>query len=152
MPSLEEESLDAWIRLQREGMEGDKSTGRRWYYGKLTESELWKRYAADRDRAQQPLAGSSQKLWKLWKSHREILERPPCGQDACNFCATNLSKRDKLDGLNEPELVAELDAEKAAHVKFNKVERENYTDAVALAEHRPHEMTCLTIDAPTRHQ
>ena len=150
--SVEEESLDAWIRLQREGMEGDKSTGTRWYYGKLTEKELWRRYAADRDCAQQPLAGSYQQLWKLWKSHREILERPPCGQDACNFCATNLSNRDKLNGLNEPELVAELDAEKAAHKKFNKVERENYTDAVSLAEHRPHEMTCLTIDAPTRHQ
>ena len=153
--SFEEESLDAWIRLQREGMEGDKSTGRRWYYGKLNEKELWRRYAADRDRAQQPLVGSSVMLWKLWKSHREILERPPCGQDTCNFCSTNLAQRDKLEGLNDPASrarIAQLDAEKTAHTKFNNIERENYTDAVALAEHRPHEMTCLTIDAPTRHQ
>ena len=153
--SVEEESLDAWIRLQKEGMEGDKSTGRRWYYGKLNERELWKRYAADRDRAQQPLVGSAQKLWKLWRSHREILERPPSGQDACNFCSTKLSQRDALKGLNDPvslAVVAGIDAETAAHKKFNNIERENYTDAVALAEHRPHECTCFTIDAPTRHQ
>ena len=154
--SAEEESLDGWIRLQREGMEGDKQTGRRWFYGKLTEKELWRRYTEDRDRARQPLVGNSKKLWKLWRSHREILERRPCGQDACNFCATNLSARDKLEGLHQDPAVraeiAKLDAEKSAHQKFNDVEREHYTDAVTLAEHRPHEMSCFTIDAPTRHQ
>lgn len=131
-------------------------TGRRWYYGKLTERELWKRYSTDRDRAQQPIQGNPRQLWKLWKSHREILERPPCGQDACNFCATNLASRDKLEGLQaDPEVrarIAELDAEKRAHMQFNRTEREHYIDAVQLAEHRPHEMTCLTIDAPTRNQ
>ena len=61
-----------------------------------------------------------------------------------------------MDGLqHDPAVrarIAELDAEKRAHTKFNQVERENYTDAVSLAEHRPHEITCITIDAPTRHQ
>ena len=78
------------------------------------------------------------------------------GQDVCNFCSSNLSQRDKLAGLeNDPVArarIAQLDAEKTAHLKFNSIERENYTDAITLAEHRPHEMTCLTVDAPTRHQ
>ena len=154
--SAETESLDAWIRLQREGMEGDKLTGRRWFYGKLSEKELWKRYCADRDRAKQPLVGNAKALWALWRSHREILERPPCGQDACNFCADNLSAQDKLLGLQQDAdvraKIATLQAEKLAHDQFNKVEREHYTDAVTVAEHRPREMTCITIDAPTRHQ
>ena len=114
--SAVDEALDAWIRRQRQGMEGDKQTGVRWYYGKLTKSALWRRYAADRDDAQQPLVGDRDRLWKLWQAHQEILEKPPCGHDACTYCASKLAERDRLDGDNSPEArarVNEIDEEKA---------------------------------------
>ena len=154
--SAKREALDAWIRRQRQQMEGDKLTGARWHYaGKLNERELWKRYTTECDRVGQPTQGSSRLLWDLWKSHTEIQERPPTGHEVCNSCGDRAARRASLDGLTDTASCIErkeIDAEQRAHESFNKVERDHYNDAVATAEHEPKCATTLTIDAPTRHQ
>lgn len=44
--------LDAWVRAQRNSMEGDKSTGLKWFTEKVTEKQLWHRYMKGCDKAQ----------------------------------------------------------------------------------------------------
>lgn len=44
--------LDAWVRAQRNTMEGDKTTGLKWYTEKVTEKQLWHRYVKSCDKAQ----------------------------------------------------------------------------------------------------
>eukprot|EP00966_Prymnesium_polylepis_P264845 6118405-Prymnesium_polylepis.1 len=84
------------------------------------------------------------------------MERPPCGHDTCDRCAELRDRRAALEAeAKDADVRAQLavnDEDTRAHKAFNDREREEYTDAVALAEHRPSELTCLTIDAPTRHQ
>lgn len=46
--------LDAWVRAQRNTMEGDKSTGLKWFTEKVTERQLWLRYVRSCDHAQVP--------------------------------------------------------------------------------------------------
>ena len=60
--SAASEALDAWIRDQRKGMEGDKKTGVRWFFTKLTERELWARYVKCCDDANLPTSGNSNML------------------------------------------------------------------------------------------
>lgn len=44
--------LDAWVRAQRHTMEGDKTSGMKWFTEKVTEKQLWNRYVKSCDRAQ----------------------------------------------------------------------------------------------------
>lgn len=44
--------LDAWVRAQRNSMEGDKTSGLKWYTEKITERQLWMRYLKCCDKAQ----------------------------------------------------------------------------------------------------
>lgn len=37
-------ALDAWVRAQRTTMEGDKSTGLKWFTEKTTAKQLWQQY------------------------------------------------------------------------------------------------------------
>lgn len=44
--------LNAWVRAQRNSMEGDKTSGLKWYTEKVTERQLWMRYLKCCDHAQ----------------------------------------------------------------------------------------------------
>lgn len=44
--------LDSWVRAQRNSMEGDKTSGLKWYTEKVTERQLWMRYLKCCDKAQ----------------------------------------------------------------------------------------------------
>lgn len=44
--------LDAWVRTQRNTMEGNKTSGLKWYTERVTEKQLWNRYVNTCDRAQ----------------------------------------------------------------------------------------------------
>lgn len=44
--------LDAWVRAQRNTMEGNKTSGLKWYTERVTEKQLWNRYVNTCDRAQ----------------------------------------------------------------------------------------------------
>lgn len=148
--------LDAWVRLQRETMEGDKISGTKWYTEKTTERQLWDRYVSSCDRAKQPTSGSSRLLFKIWHEHKEITERPPTGHAICSRCGQFASKRLELLGTKRDamtrQLLRELEEKVAAHAAFHVTERHYYDDAVARATHMPHDVTTITIDAPTRHQ
>lgn len=149
--------LDAWIRLQRETMEGDKISGTKWYTEKTTERQLWARYTASCDRAKQPTSGSSRLLFTLWREHTEIKMKPPTGHAICTRCGAFASERKQLQGTTNGdartrELLKRLDEKVAAHTLFHVTERHYYDDAVARATHVPTDVTTITIDAPTRHQ
>lgn len=144
--------LNGWVCAQRNTMEGDKQSGQKWFTEKTTEPQLWARYVATCDKAQQPSVGTSQLLWTIWKEHKEIVQVPPSGHDQCDRCASFKSERMSLAGLEEPELLAALNAEEAAHHIFHTTEREYYDSAVTAATYQPDKVTTLTIDAPTRHQ
>lgn len=148
--------LDAWVRMQRETMEGDKITGTKWYTEKTTEKQLWHRYTTSCDRAKQPTTGSSRLLHKIWNEHTEIKERPPTGHAICSLCGKFASKRIELMGTKDDprtrHLLRELEEKVTAHATFHVTERHYYDDAVARAIHAPCDVTTITIDAPTRHQ
>lgn len=148
--------LDGWIRLQRETMEGDKISGNKWYTEKTTQRQLWDRYVASCDRAQQPTIGNSRLLFTIWNEHTEIKAKPPTGHAICTRCGEYASRRKELQGCGGDaltrELLRKLDQKVAAHAAFHVTERHYYDDAVARATHVPTDLTTLTIDAPTRHQ
>lgn len=50
--SVARRHLDAWVRSQRNSMEGDKTSGLKWFTEKVTEKQLWDRYLKSCDRAQ----------------------------------------------------------------------------------------------------
>lgn len=58
--------LDAWVRAQRNTMEGDKSTGLKWFTEKVTERQLWLRYVRSCDHAQVPCHSLSGDLLHTW--------------------------------------------------------------------------------------
>lgn len=149
-------ALDAWVRIQRETMEGDKITGDKWYTEKTTEKQLWARYIASCDRAKQPTVGTSRLLYTIWREHKEYKVRPPTGHAICNKCGEFASRRLELQGRRGDEetrlLLKQLDAKIASHAAFHVTERHYYDDAVARATHVPTDVTTITIDAPTRHQ
>lgn len=47
---------------------------------------------------------------------------------------------------------ASIDERMSSHAAFHGVERDRYDDAVQMATSHPQWLTCITIDAPTRHQ
>lgn len=148
--------LDAWVRLQRETMEGDKISGNKWYTEKTTERQLWQRYVSSCDRAKQPTTGTSRLLFKIWGEHTEIKAKPPTGHAICTRCGELASKRKQLLGTiadaGTRQLIRQIDEQVAAHHAFHVTERHYYDDAVARATHVPTDVTTITIDAPTRHQ
>lgn len=154
--SSERRQLDAWVRLQRDTMEGDKISGNKWYTEKTTERQLWDRYVASCDRAQQPTVGNSRLLFTIWREHTEIKVKPPTGHAICTRCGEYAARRKELEGYNSDartrELIKKLDEQVAAHAAFHVTERHYYDDAVARATHVPTDVTAITIDAPTRHQ
>lgn len=99
-----------------------------------------------------PTVGSSRLLFGIWKTHVEIVEVSPTGHAICSTCSDIHSDRLALEGVYDPARTAELDAEAEAHLAFHSTERKYYDDAVETATHRPHLVTTLTIDAPTKHQ
>lgn len=148
--------LDAWVRIQRDTMEGDKITGFKWYTEKTTEKQLWARYIASCDRAKQPSTGNSRLLFTIWREHAEYKVKAPTGHAICTKCGNFASQRLALQGRKTDEqtreLLKQLDAKVAAHAAFHVTERHYYDDAVARATHVPTDVTTITIDAPTRHQ
>ena len=121
-------------------MEGDKKTGQRWFFTKLTEAELWKRYVKSCDEAEASTQGNSDMLFNLWKQHTEITNRKPSGHDDCDICSDLKDKRAALDGLSGASIDAkraQIDKDKREHDAFNSREREKYTDAVHEASHYP---------------
>lgn len=148
-------ALDAWVRAQRNTMEGDKTTGLKWYTEKTTARQLWQRYLASCDRAQQPAQGSQRLLALIWKEHTEIVEVKPTGHAICSTCSDIHAQRIALEGLDDTDahaLRAQLDEEAEAHLRFHSTERHYYDNAVHMATHHPERVTCITIDAPTQHQ
>lgn len=137
-------------------MEGDKTTGEKWFTEKVTEKQVWNRYVHSCDRAQQPTVGSSKLLHNVWRSPEDIVTVKPTGHAICSTCSDIHSARLALEGLDGAaeikELRAALDAEMEAHEAFHSKEIFYYDDAMAAATYRPHTTTCLTIDAPTQHQ
>lgn len=153
--SNDRRELDAWVRMQRETMEGDKITGDKWYTEKTTAKQLWARYIASCDRAKAPHVGNMRLLFTIWSEHKEFKVKPPTGHAICSYCGEFASRRatlQKCNDANSRELLRELDARIAAHHAFHVAERQYYDDAVARATHMPTEVTTMTIDAPTRHQ
>lgn len=147
--------LEGWVRMQRETMEGDKITGLKWYTEKTTEKQLWNKYLASCDRANQPSVGSSRLLHKIWKEHTEYKEKPPTGHAICSTCMSLASARAALEGLVDAESTVErrkIEEREAAHQAFHSRERRYYNDAVARATASPLDLTTITIDAPTTHQ
>lgn len=147
--------LEGWVRLQREGMEGDKQTGTTWYTEKTTEKQLWRKYLASCDCANQPSVGSSRQLHSIWKKHKEYKERAPTGHAICSTCGMLNSERASLEGLVDPSSIEarkEIEAKQAAHTAFHLTERRYYEDASTRAFYVPCDVTTLTIDAPTVHQ
>lgn len=147
--------LEGWVRMQREGMEGDKKTGSTWYTEKTTERQLWRRYLSSCDCANQPSVGSSRLLFQIWKSHKEIKERAPTGHAICSTCGLLDVEHASLEGLNDPssnQARQEIQAKQAAHKAFHLTERKYYEDAATRAFYVPTDVTTLTIDAPTVHQ
>lgn len=65
--------LDAWVRAQRNSMEGDKSTGLKWYTEKVTERQLWLRYVRSCDHAQVSSTCTSGVFVCVWST----IERMP---------------------------------------------------------------------------
>lgn len=102
--------------------------------------------------SQVPTEGSSRLLFAVWKSHDEIVEVKPTGHAICSTCSEIHADRLAMEGVYDPARLAELDAEAEAHLAFHSTERKYYDDAVETATHRPHLVTTLTIDAPTKHQ
>lgn len=102
--------------------------------------------------SQVPTVGSSRLLFATWKTHDEIVQVSPTGHAICSTCSDIHSDRLALEGVYDPVRTAELDAEAEAHLAFHSTERKYYDDAVETATHRPHLVTTLTIDAPTKHQ
>jgi len=148
-------ALDAWVRAQRNSMEGDKITGKKWYTEKTTEKQLWDRYVKSCDRVQQPTKGSSRLLFAIWKQHSEIVEVKPTGHAICDTCSDIHTERLALEGLHDAyskQRMVELGKEADAHNNFHSKERAHYDDAVHVATHHPEKKTCITIDAPTQHQ
>lgn len=156
MESLARRELDAWVRIQRDTMEGDKISGDKWYTEKTTEKQLWARYVGSCDRAKQPSTGNPRLLYTIWREHKEYKVRPPTGHAICNKCGEFASKRLELQGRRGDEqtrlLLKQLEAKIEAHAAFHVTERHYYDDAVARATHVPTDVTTITIDAPTRHQ
>jgi len=153
--SLQRRTLDTWIRKQRGSMEGNKTSGNKWYTEKTTERQLWKRYVTACDRAQQPTIGSSRLLWELWKSHTEIIQVKPTGHAICDTCSDIHSERlalESLDPAEARERSQEIAEDAEAHHEFHTTERQYYDNAVMTATHHPDRVTCITIDAPTQHQ
>lgn len=153
--SEDRRALAAWVRLQRETMEGDKINGLKWYTEKTTEKELWNKYLSACDRANQPSVGSSRLLHKIWKEHTEYKEKPPTGHAICSTCLKLASDRAAIEGLVDPESVQkrkEIAEREAAHLAFHSKERHYYDNAVARATVSPLDLTTITIDAPTTHQ
>lgn len=147
--------LDAWIRMQRETMEGNKISGNKWYTEKTTAKQLWSRYVASCDRAKSPTVGNARLLFTIWSEHTELKAKPPTGHAICSYCGEFSSRRAALQKYSDAqsrELLRELDSKIAAHHAFHVSERQYYDDAVARASHMPNEVTTITIDAPTRHQ
>ena len=121
----------------------------------VSQKELWVQYTKYCDEKQQPTQGVERGLWKAWKSHTEIHTQLTTGHEVCPICVWHKSRWDATDGVTGEEADAirsEVAEDKAAHNRFNGIEREFYTDAVHVANFHPSKVTCLTIDAPTRHQ
>lgn len=147
--------LDSWVRAQRLTMEGDKTSGKKWYTEKTTENQLWKRYCRGCDIQQQPTVGSPRLLHDIWKEHVEIVEVKPTGHAICETCSEIHCERLSLEGLDDKvasERRAQLDADAELHADFHIRERQYYDDAVCKATYHPSRVTCITIDAPTAHQ
>ncbi|KAL3894263.1 MAG: hypothetical protein SGPRY_013857, partial [Prymnesium sp.] len=153
--SAARQTLDAWVRSQRDGMEGNKTTGKKWYTEKVTEKQLWLRYTKSCDRAQQPTVGSSRLLFDIWKSHDEIVVVKPTGHAICDVCSDIHAARLALEGMPNQDAKQRrsmLDAEAEARKEYHTTERRYYDDSMALATYHAELMTCITIDAPTQHQ
>lgn len=121
----------------------------------VTKKELWLQYTKSCDVAQQPTQGSEHILWRAWKTHMEIMVTRPTGHDVCPFCHSIQSRQAALEDLITEDAKAErkkLSAEVVEHKQFNGRERSFYTSACHASRHHPERVTCLTIDAPTRHQ
>lgn len=147
--------LDGWVRMQRDTMEGDKINGLKWYTEKTTEKQLWAKYLASCDRANQPSVGSSRLLHKIWREHDEYKELPPTGHAICSTCMELASARAAIEGLADAASVEQrkkIEAREAAHAGFHTKERKYYDDAVTKAKLCPLDLTTITIDAPTTHQ
>lgn len=148
-------TLDAWVRTQRAGMEGDKICGNKWYSEKVTGRQLWERYLRDMNMVQQPSVGNPQLLYTVWKSHTEIHQVAPTGHDICDQCESIRVQKEALAGLTDTRsqaLVAELEQRAKLHRQFHLTERDYYDDASFTALKMPWRCTCLTIDAPTKSQ
>lgn len=153
--SEERRSLEGWVCLQRETMEGDKINGLKWYTEKTTRKQLWNKYLESCDRANQPSIGSSKLLHRIWKEHKEYEEKPPTGHAVCSTCLKIASDRLALEGLIDAESNAErkrIEERQAAHNAFHLRERKYYDEAVTRAAMSPLDLTTVTIDAPTTHQ
>lgn len=154
--SKERKQLEAWVRLQREHLEGDKcGTKERWFTERETEKTLWKKYVAACDAACQCTVGSSRLLHKIWKEHKEYKEVPPTGHAICDTCGMLASERASLEGLVDAASAKQREkiaAKEVAHQAFHRQERRHYETAVERARLMPHDVTTITIDSPTMHQ
>lgn len=155
MESEDRRMLDGWVTLQRESMEGDKVSRNKWYGEKMSRQQLWNRYVASCDAANQPCVGTPRLLHKIWREHKEYKEVPPTGHSICDTCGMLASERASLAGLVDSASVQARKAlaeREAAHHAFHKQEYKYYDLAVTRATHVPQDLTTITIDAPTRHQ
>jgi hypothetical protein len=91
----------------------------------------------------------------IWKEHTEIVEVSPTGHAICDTCGALAAQKLSLGARRDPAAMQrfkEIEEDERLHAINHKAPREIFDDATYTAEERPHEVTMINIDAPTRRQ
>ena len=152
--SMQRRTLEAYIRMIREGMEGAKGRDApyNWSTGKRTVPKRWADYRKFRIRKKLPVIGSLSLFAKLWKKHDEIHEFGAKGHPKCDECGKIEARRDALEERRDEAAVQmkkDLDLDQEEHDLDHRGERDYASDIWAKAESFPERVTALNFDAPT---
>lgn len=105
--SEERAVLEAWIRREKEKMEGPKGgsdPNDKWHTNYLPVSKRWLQYMKERKSLSLPVVGSQKLFEKLWSEHKEIVQDKACGHAKCDECSQIAAERDKTGGRNDVRL------------------------------------------------
>eukprot|EP00965_Chrysotila_dentata_P255041 6212080-Pleurochrysis_carterae.AAC.1 len=157
LQSQQRRHLEAYIRMIRGSMEGDKGgqSHGHWYTSGRSVTMRWQDYRAFRLARSLPIIGSEALFKKLWGEHKEIKQYTAKSHPKCDVCGLIESKRDALGESNDEEAVAErkrLVEAQAKHDIEHRTEREYADNFFFRGETYPQQVTAVNIDAPTQWQ
>ena len=148
--------INAYIRDLRLGMDGSKGGSRgsgKTFTGKAAKKQRWEAYKNARVKARLPVVGSERLFYNCWNAQENLVELEAKGHALCDECAKCRVLHDQIDDRTDDagrQMQRDLEVREELHAAEHRGERWYGDDMWHCAEHNPHKMTMLNMDAPTQ--